>query len=50
MISEYIVVQVNDTLNWGTATMLATTLLLTVFALLVAMAHVVDLRQVFGVK
>jgi putative spermidine/putrescine transport system permease protein len=50
MISEYIVVQVNDTLNWGTATMLATTLLLTVFALLVAMARVVDLRQVFGVK
>jgi putative spermidine/putrescine transport system permease protein len=50
MIAEYIAVQINDTLNWGLGTMLATSLLLTVFALLAVMAFVVDLRKVFGVK
>ena len=50
MIAEYIALQITDTLNWGVGTMLATTLLLTVFLLLVALARLVDLRQLFGVK
>jgi putative spermidine/putrescine transport system permease protein len=50
MIAEYIAVQINDTLNWGVGTMLATTLLLTVFAMLAILASFVDLRKVFGVK
>ena len=50
MIAEYIALQITDTLNWGVGTMLATTLLLTVFLLLAALARLVDLRQVFGVK
>jgi len=50
MIAEYIAVQITDTLNWGVATMLATSLLLTVFGILAAMAFFVDLRKVFGVK
>ena len=50
MIAEYIAVQITDTLNWGEATMLATSLLLTVFAMLALMAFFVDLRKVFGVK
>jgi putative spermidine/putrescine transport system permease protein len=50
MIAEYIAVQINDTLNWGVGTMLATTLLLTIFLMLATMAYFVDLRKVFGVK
>ena len=50
MIAEYIAVQINDTLNWGLGTMLATSLLLTVLLLLAVMAWFVDLRKVFGVK
>ena len=50
MIAEYIAVQITDTLNWGLGTMLATSLLLTVFALLAVMSFFVDLRKVFGVK
>ncbi|MCA0304779.1 MAG: ABC transporter permease [Proteobacteria bacterium] len=50
MIAEYIAVQINDTLNWGLGSMLATTLLLAIFVLLALMAFFVDLRKVFGVK
>jgi putative spermidine/putrescine transport system permease protein len=50
MIAEYIAVQINDTLNWGLGTMLATTLLLTVFLMLALLGAFVDLRKVFGVK
>ena len=50
MIAEYIALQINDTLNWGLGTMLATTLLLTIFGLLALLACFVDLRRVFGVK
>ena len=50
MIAEYIAVQINDTLNWGLGSMLATTLLLAIFLLLGLMAFFVDLRKVFGVK
>ena len=50
MIAEYIALQITDTLNWGLGTMLATTLLITVFLILAGMSRVVDLRRVFGVK
>jgi len=50
MIAEFIAVQITDTLNWGLGTMLATALLLTVFALLASLAFFVDLRKVFGVR
>jgi putative spermidine/putrescine transport system permease protein len=50
MIAEYIAVQIIDTLNWGMGTMLASTLLVVVFAIIATMARFVDLRQVFGVK
>jgi putative spermidine/putrescine transport system permease protein len=50
MIAEYISVQINETLNWGVASMLATTLLLSIFAILAAFSAFVDLRKVFGVK
>lgn len=50
MVSEYIAVQINDTLNWGLGSMLATTLLLSIFALMAALALFVDFRKVFGVK
>lgn len=50
MISEYIAVQVNETLNWGVGSMLATTLLLSIFALMAALSLFVDFRKVFGVK
>jgi putative spermidine/putrescine transport system permease protein len=50
MIAEYIAVQINDTLNWGLGSMLATTLLLSILVLLAVMAIFVDLRKVFGVK
>ena len=50
MIAEYIALQISDTLDWGTGTMLAATLLVAVLAILAVMARFVDLRQVFGVK
>lgn len=50
MISEYIAVQINETLNWGLGSMLATSLLLAIFALLAVLSFFVDLRKVFGVK
>lgn len=50
MIAEYIALQINDTLNWGVGSMLATTLLLSIFAVLAALSCFVDLRKVFGVK
>lgn len=50
MIAEYIALQINDTLNWGVGTMLASSLLITVFALLLLMSRIADLSKVFGVK
>jgi putative spermidine/putrescine transport system permease protein len=50
MIAEYIAVQINETLNWGLGSMLATALLLSIFAILAVMSVFVDLRKVFGVK
>ena len=50
MISEYIAVLVLDTLNWGGGAMLATTLLVSVIALLAVLSRFANLRQVFGAK
>jgi putative spermidine/putrescine transport system permease protein len=50
LITEYISVQIVELLRWGTGTMLATMLIVIVFALFGLLARVVDLRQVFGAK
>jgi len=48
MIVEYISFLISDTLNWGLGTALASTLAITVFALLALLSRTVDLRHVFG--
>jgi len=48
MIAEYIRVSFEETLRWGYATMLATTLVVVVFVLLAAMSRLVDLKKAFG--
>lgn len=48
MMAEYIRVSFVDTLRWGYATMLASTLLIFISLALVALARVVDLKKVFG--
>jgi putative spermidine/putrescine transport system permease protein len=48
MIAEYIRVSFDETLRWGYATMLASTLLITLSLGLALLARVVDVRKVFG--
>lgn len=48
MISEYIRVAFEETLLWGKATMLATSLLFAVLLVLAVVGRFVDLRKVFG--
>ena len=48
MISEYIRVAFEETLLWGKATMLSSSLLFAVFILLAIVGRFVDLRRVFG--
>ena len=48
MIAEYIAIQINDTLRWGLATMLATTLMIAVLGTLWALSRVVDVKRLFG--
>ncbi len=48
MIAEYIAANILDNIRWGLATMLASTLLATVFLLLGLMWRVVDLRKLLG--
>jgi putative spermidine/putrescine transport system permease protein len=50
LITEYISSQIVELLRWGTGTMLATMLIIVVFALLGVLARFVDLRQAFGAK
>jgi putative spermidine/putrescine transport system permease protein len=50
MIAEYISVQILDALNWGTGTMLATTLLVAVLAILALLSRFANLREIFGAK
>lgn len=48
MVAEYISVQVHETLEWGTATMLASVLLLSVFAVIAALGRFADWESIFG--
>ena len=48
MVAEYISVQVLITVRWGTASMLATLLLLGVFALLYILSRFMKIKDVFG--
>jgi putative spermidine/putrescine transport system permease protein len=48
MIAEYIAVQINDTLRWGLATMLAATLMIAVLGTLWALSRVIDVKRLFG--
>lgn len=50
MISEYIGVQILNTIRWGLGAMLATTLLVSVLLLLAALSRLVDLRNLFGAR
>jgi len=50
MIAEYISIQIVEVLRWGTGTMLATTLILAIFALLAMLSRAIDLRGLFGAK
>jgi putative spermidine/putrescine transport system permease protein len=48
MVAEYISVQVHETLEWGTATMLASVLLASVFAVIAALGRFADWESIFG--
>jgi putative spermidine/putrescine transport system permease protein len=48
MIAEYIAANILDNIRWGLATMLASTLLATVFLLLGLMWRLVDMRKLLG--
>jgi len=48
MIAEYIGIQILATVRWGLATMLASSLLVTVFLMIFLMSRVVSLRRLFG--
>lgn len=48
MVAEYISVQVHETLEWGTATMLASVLLASVFAVIAALGQFADWESIFG--
>ena len=50
MVAEYIDLQIQDLVRWGTGTMLATTLVAVVGLLLLALSRVLDLRQLFGAR
>ncbi len=50
MVSEYIWFSMDQTLRWGLATMLATTVLVATLGLIALMARIVDLRTMFGAK
>jgi putative spermidine/putrescine transport system permease protein len=48
MIAEYIGIQILATVRWGLATMLASSLLITVFLMIALMSRAVSLRRLFG--
>jgi putative spermidine/putrescine transport system permease protein len=50
MVAEYINVQIHESLRWGVGTMIASTLVATIFALMYALSRLVDLRTLFGAK
>ena len=50
MIAEYVSIQILTIVNWGTGTMLAGVLLLSVAFLLFVMSRFIDVREMFGAK
>lgn len=50
MVAEYINHTVHESLRWGVGTMIATTLIATIFLLLFVLGRIVDLRTLFGAK
>lgn len=48
MIAEFITMQIQDLLRWGLGTMLAATLILFIFVVLMVLGRVVNLRRLFG--
>jgi putative spermidine/putrescine transport system permease protein len=50
MVAEYINVQIHESLRWGIGTMIASTLVATIFALMFTLSRLVDLRSLFGAK
>jgi putative spermidine/putrescine transport system permease protein len=48
MVAEYISVMVNETLRWGIATMLASTLLITILIVMTALSRIFSLQRLFG--
>lgn len=50
MVAEFIAVHFEETLRWGTATMMASTLLIAVFLLLFVMSRFVDLKKLFAAR
>ncbi|MBK5928634.1 ABC transporter permease [Rhodobaculum claviforme] len=50
MLSEYISFQFQETLRWGQATMLASTLLLGVLAVLAVATRFIDMKRLFGAR
>ena len=50
MVAEYINVQIHESLRWGVGTMIASTLVATIFALMFTLGRLVDLRSLFGAK
>lgn len=48
MVAEYIALQIQELLRWGTGTMLAATLIAVIFALLALLSQAVDLRRLLG--
>jgi len=50
MVAEYINVQIHESLRWGVGTMIASTLVATIFILMFTLSRLVDLRSLFGAK
>ncbi len=50
MVAEYISLQIQDLLQWGTGTMLATTLVAAIGALLFLLSRAVGLRALGGAR
>jgi putative spermidine/putrescine transport system permease protein len=48
MLAEYTSVLINETVNWGLGTAMASSLILVTLALVVLSARVTDLRRAFG--
>ena len=42
--------QIHESLRWGVGTMIASTLIATIFLLMFVLGRVVDLRTLFGAK